>query len=316
MLDYGTRPNSLTKMNKLLSYLRHPKNIGFALLYHSHGFLPDELCIRWQYRLFVGRKLNLKHPKRYTEKIQWLKLYYHNPIIPSLVDKITAKEYVSKLIGEEHIVKTYGVWNSFEEIDLNALPDRFVLKTNHTGGGEGIILCKDKSKLDIEKAKAILKRCLGLNMYNSTREWPYKTIKPQIVAEQLLETSDGSGIQDYKFYCFDGIPRVLLIASNRFSTHNYNYLSMDFCPLPIVSCCGEPIDASLLKKPDNFEEMKHIASVLSKGFPHVRVDLYDIENVVFFGELTFFDSSGYDNMSSDAVDVEWGKWITLPKKVR
>lgn len=301
-------------MHKILSYLRHPKNIVYAFLFHSHGFLSDELCIRMQYRLYLGRKLNLKNPKRFTEKLQWLKLYYHNPIIPSLVDKITVKDYISQLIGDSHIIKTYGTWNSFDEIDFNKLPGQFVLKTNHIGGGDGIILCKDKSSLDKENAREVLSRCLRINMYNSTREWPYKTIKPQIIAEQLLETSDGMDLQDYKFYCFDGIPKVLLIASNRYSSHNYNYLDMDFNPLPIVSVCGKPIDVSQLKKPDNFEELKHIAATLSKGFPHVRVDLYSVDNKAFFGELTFFDSSGYDNMSSDVTDLEWGKWITLPDK--
>lgn len=302
-------------MNKLLTYLRHPKNIGYAFLFHSHSFLPDKLCVRLQYRLYLGRRLNLRRPKRYTEKLQWLKLYYHNPIIPSLIDKITVKDYVSKLIGKEHIIKTYGTWSKFDEIDFNTLPDKFVLKTNHTGGGEGIILCKDKSKLDKEKAKEIITRCLGINMYNSSREWAYKNIKPQIIAEQLLETNDGSDLQDYKFYCFDGVPKVLLIASNRFSTHNYNYLDMDFSPLPIVSVCGKPVDSSLIKMPATFEEMKRIAASLSKEFPHVRVDLYEVDNVVYFGELTFFDSSGFDNLSSDAVDLEWGKWITLPEKM-
>lgn len=302
-------------MSKLLTYLRHPKNIGYAFLFHSHSFLPDKLCVRWQYWLYLGRRLNLKHPQRYTEKLQWLKLYYHNPIIPSLVDKITVKDYVSKLIGDEHIIKTYGTWSKFDEIDFVTLPDKFVLKTNHTGGGEGIILCEAKSKLDKEKAKENINRCLGINMYHSSREWPYKTIKPQIIAEQLLETSDGSDLQDYKFYCFDGVPKVLLIASNRFSTHNYNYLDMNFSPLPIVSVCGKPKDVSQIKKPNTFEEMKRIAASLSKGFPHVRVDLYEVDNVVYFGELTFFDSSGFDNLSSDAVDLEWGKWITLPEKM-
>ena len=159
-------------MGKFLTYLRHPKNIWFALLFHSHGFLSDELCIRMQYRLYVGRRLDLKHPKRYTEKLQWLKLYYHNPILPNLVDKITVKDYVAKLIGANHIIRTYGNWDSFEEIDFDALPDRFVLKTNHTGGGEGIILCDNKLNLDKRKAREILSRCLRINMYNSTREWP------------------------------------------------------------------------------------------------------------------------------------------------
>lgn len=303
-------------MKKLLSYIKNPKNFGFAILYHSYCFLPDKLCTRLQYRLFLGRQLNLRHPKRYTEKLQWLKLYYHDPKMPSLVDKITVKDYVSKLIGEQHIVKTYGIWNSFEEIDFGSLPRKFVLKTNHMGGGEGIILCKDKTNFDKENAKVVLNRCLGMNMYNSTREWFYKDLKPRIIAEQLLETSDGSDLQDYKFYCFDGVPKVVLIASNRFSSHNFNYVDMDFHPIPIVSVCGKPIDASLLDRPSTFDKMKSIAATLSKGFPHVRVDLYNVNNVVYFGELTFFDSSGFDNLSSDTVDLEWGEWLTLPKKIK
>ena len=314
-------------MLSLKNYIKSPNRILLGIITHFPFLFSDKTSLKVQYRIKLGRKLNLTNPKRYTEKLQWLKLYDRKPEYTTMVDKIAAKEYVASIIGRSHIIPTLGVWNHFDEIDMCSLPNKFVLKTNHGGGGVGVVICKDKANLDIEKAKNVLERSLKHRIYPISREWPYKNVKPHILAEPLLEnqrvssdsktdtktvSSNDCGIHDYKFYCFNGIPKVLLIASNRFTTHNFNYFDMDFQPLPITSVDGDPIDYHLIEKPTMFEEMKSIAKKLSHDLAHVRVDLYEVEGEVFFGELTFYDSSGFDNMNSDMTDLEWGSWITLP----
>lgn len=303
-------------MARLIDYIKDPKNILFSFLYHSYSFLPDKLCVKWQYRAFIGRRLNLKNPQRFSEKLQWLKLYYHDPVLPIAVDKVTAKDYVAERIGKEHVIETYGVWSHFDDIDFDSLPDSFVLKTNHTGGGDGILICRNKSEFDIDNARAVLEKNLSINMYNSTREWPYKHIRPKIIAERLLKPSLGDDVYDYKIFCFGGEPKLLMVATNRFTTHNFNFFDLDFNPVPFVSCSGQPVDdPSIIAKPAKFDEMVQIARVLSAPFPHVRVDLYYSEDTVYFGELTFYQSGGYENMHSDEADLLLGSWINLPDKI-
>lgn len=298
----------------LKDYLCHPSGIVFGILNHCWFLFSDKVSLKIQYRIRMGRRLDLRNPKRYTEKQQWLKLYDRKPEYTIMVDKIAAKDYVARKIGDQYIIPTIGSWQHFDEIDFDLLPERFVLKTNHGGGGNTVVFCKNKLKFNKKRAKAILEKSLEQSIYHNFREWPYKNVKPMIFAEQLMENSGTIGLMDYKFYCFNGIPKVLLIASNRFTTHNFNYFDMDFQPLPITSVDGMPIDEDLITRPQSFEEMKSVAKVLSRNIPHVRVDLYEIDGKVFFGELTFFDSSGFDNLNSDSVDLEWGSWITLPSK--
>lgn len=297
-----------------------------SLLIHFGQWLPDKTYLKLMYRFMMGRSLDLKHPKRFSEKLQWIKLYDRKPEYTTMVDKITAKSYVASIIGDKYIIPTLGTWYHFDEIDFDTLPNKFVLKTNHGGGGIGVVICKDKANFDKGRAKKLLEQSLKKSTYLYYREWPYKNVKPMILAEQLLEDKDENGrelnlqnddgISDYKFYCFDGIPKVIMIASNRFTTHNFNYFDMDFKPLPITSVEGKPIDNSLIRKPSSFEEMKTIAKALSRGLSHVRVDLYEVSGKPYFGELTIFDSSGYDNLNSDTVDLLWGSWMTLPSKNR
>lgn len=301
-------------MQPIKKYFSNPNVILLGLLTHFGGGISDKIYLKLLYRLRMGKKLNLKNPSRFTEKLQWLKLYYRKPEFTRMVDKITAKEYVANILGNQFIIPTLGIWQHFDDIDFNKLPDKFVLKTNHSGGGGGVIICKDKNFLDKPKARNIIERSLKHKIYPISREWPYKDVKPMILAEDLLEDDSGKGLIDYKFFCFDGIPKVMLIATNRFSSHNFNYFDMDFRPLPIVSVSGAPADYDSIAKPAAFEEMKDIAKKLSSGLPHLRVDLYEAAGRVYFGELTFFDSSGFDNLNSDTVDLLWGSWMTLPSK--
>lgn len=283
----------------------------FLLIKFNYLF-PDKLYIEMMYRLRMGRKLDLKNPKRFTEKLQWIKLYYRIPILTTLVDKELVKPYVERIIGENYIIKTIGVWSSFNDIDFDSLPNKFVLKTTNGGGGTGVIICRDKKNLDKEKAKLCIEKSLRQDLYKKLREWPYKQVNRRIICEEYKEDDSGE-LRDYKFFCFNGVPKVMLLASNRYTTHNFNYYDMDFSKLPITSVAGSQ-SGQEFNRPDTFEEMKAIASKLSKGFPHVRVDLYSCEGKVYFGEMTFFDSSGFDNMSSDEWDLKFGSWLELPKQ--
>ena len=299
-------------MPPIQRYLKKPSLIIQGLLVKFNYMFPDRIYLKLLYRLKLGRKLDLKNPKRFTEKLQWLKLYDRKPNYPKLVDKAEVKDYVAGIIGDEYIIPTLGVWNHPEDIDWDNLPDRFILKTTHGGGGSGVVICNDKSQFDKKMAIDKLNRSMKQDIYATLREWPYKDIPHRVIAEQLLEKdSQYDDIPDYKFYCFNGIPKVVLIATNRFTDHNFNYYDMEFNKLNITSSAGRNA-AIVFSKPSRFEEMKEIALKLSQGFAHIRVDLYYSNNKIYFGELTFYDSSGFDNLSSDSVDLEWGSWIKLP----
>jgi len=292
------------------NYIEKLSLILLSLIVKLGWLFPDKLYLRMMYRVKMGRSLNLKNPRRFTEKLQWTKLYYRLPLLTTLVDKEQVKPYVAKLIGEEHIIKSIGVWDCFDEIDFTALPDKFVMKTTNGGGGKSVVICRNKAQLDKSKAKQTIEKSQKQDIYKNLREWPYKNVNHRIICEEYKEDESGE-LRDYKFFCFNGVPKVMLIASNRYTSHNFNYYDMNFNKLPITSVAGSQ-SAEELKKPDTFEEMKALASKLSNGFPHVRVDLYSCEGKVYFGELTFFDSSGYDNMSSDEWDLKFGSWMILP----
>lgn len=299
-------------MLPIKEYLSNPNILGASLLTHYFKWLPDKLYLRLLYRFKLGRRLNLKNPTRFTEKLQWLKLYDHNPLYNKIVDKYEVKSYISNLIGSEYVIPTLGLWNRPEDIDWDSLPEKFVLKTTDGGGGTGVVICRSKSNLNVPKAVARLKSSMSTDiLYKLLREWPYKDIPTRIIAEKYLEDESGE-LRDYKFYCFNGEPKVMLLASDRFSAHNFNYYDMDFNQLPIHSAVGGKADIEF-DRPARFEEMKELARKLSKDFAHVRVDLYYAENKIYFGELTLYDSSGYDNLSSDEEDLRWGSWLNLPQ---
>lgn len=297
-------------MLSIKKYLQKPSIIGVSLLTHFGGWIPDKSYLKLMYFFKMNRKLNLDSPQRFTEKLQWLKLYDHNPKYPALVDKYEVKSYIAQLIGEGYLIPTIGVWNNTEEIDWEGLPDRFVLKSTNGGGGTGVVICKNKSTLNIQQANSTLEKSMKSNLYTRLREWPYKNIPPRIIAEKYMEDESGE-LRDYKFYCFNGEPKVMLIASDRFSTHNFNYYDMEFNQLPIRSAVGGKSEMEF-KRPALFEEMIDLSRKLSRGFVHVRVDLYCVNNRIYFGELTLYDSSGYDNLSSDEEDLRWGAWLQLP----
>lgn len=298
--------------NKILLCFKDSRRVLLGLTTRFLKWLPDKPYLKLVYYLKLGKKLDLNNPKTFTAKLQWLKLYNRRPEYTNIVDKYEVKNYVSRKLGEEYIIPTLGVWDKFSDIDFDKLPSRFVLKTTHGGGSIGVFICKDKLNLDIAKAKYNIETSLKLDVYKLFREWPYKNVRKRIIAEQYMEDDSGE-LRDYKFYCFNGEPKVMLLASNRFTNHNFNYFDMQFNKLPISSRDGKTSNEEL-KKPENFEEMIEVAKKLSNGFPHVRVDLYSCNHKIYFGELTFFDGSGYDDMESEEWDSKFGSWLQLPPK--
>lgn len=294
-----------------LKYLLRPRVLARGVVSRMARFLPDELYLSMMYYLTLGRRLDLKNPRTYTEKLQWLKLYYHRPECTTMVDKERAKRWVADRIGEEYVIPTLGAWDRAEDIDFDALPDRFVLKCNHDNNS--VVICKDKTSFDMQSAKTKLARCLRRDFYVVTREWPYKDVPHRIIAEEYLD--DGTDdLKDYKFFCFDGVPKAMYVIGGH-STHKktFDYYDMDFRPLPIVSRVGAP-SGVVMEEPERFAEMKRLAATLSAGFPHVRVDFYQVRGCVYWGEMTFFPTSGYNDMCSLEWDRKWGEWLTLPSK--
>ena len=182
---------------------------------HLNGLLSDKQYTKLQYRVVTGHKLNLKNPKNYNEKLQWLKLYDRKPVYTTIVDKFAVKGYVRDIIGEQYIIKTIGVWDRFDDIEFDKLPDQFVLKTTHGGGNTGVVICRDKKTIDVKRAKSILEKSLKRDAYKVSREWPYKNVPRRIIAEEYMEDSKTGELRDYKFFCFDGEPKALFVASER-----------------------------------------------------------------------------------------------------
>ncbi len=301
----------MSKITTALALLRNDRTSFYiSLLYKFGFFFPDKLFLQLLYKLKMGHSLNLNNPKLFTEKLQWLKLYNRDPQYTIMVDKYSVKQFVADLVGKKYVIPTIGIWDNVESIDWDSLPKKFVLKTTHGGGGSGVYICKDKELFNREEAVRKLKQSMRSDIYRKLREWPYKNVPHRVMAEKYIEDRNGD-LSDYKFFCFNGEPKVMLVASNRFTDHNFTYFDMDFNKLDITSVAGSQA-VVIPKKPDCFAEMKELAACLSRGLPHVRVDLYASFGRVFFGELTFFDSSGFDNMSSEEWDMKFGKWLQLP----
>ncbi len=275
-------------------------------------FIPDKLWIQIKYLKSMGKFCNLKNPRTYNEKLQWLKLYNRKPEYTQMVDKYEAKKYVANIIGDEYIIPTVGVWDRFEDIDFDALPNQFVLKTTHDCGG--VVICKDKSRLNISQTREFIQRHLKTDYYLTNREWPYKNVVPRIFAEQYMVDESGYELKDYKFFCFNGEPKALFIATDRGvdgEETKFDFFDMDFKHLPFTN--GHPNSPRPVLKPRGFEQMKKLAAQLSKDIPHLRVDFYDINGQIYFGELTFFHWSGLVPFNPQEWDYTFGSWIKLPK---
>lgn len=290
---------------------------SIVLMLMAHGFfnrMSDEKYLRLKYKMIFGKELNLNNPQTFSEKVQWLKLYDRRPEYTIMVDKYAVKAYVEKLIGKKYIIPTIGVWDNPDDIDFSTLPDRFVLKCNHNSG-LGMFICKDKKTIDEKKVRADLAAGLKENFFLRGREWPYKNVPHKIIAEKYMEDRVTGELRDYKFFCFNGEVKALFIASDRQSEDEetkFDFFDADYNHLPFTN--GHPNASITPQKPICFEEMKRLASILSKGIPQVRVDFYEVDGQVYFGELTLSHWSGMTPFKPDKWDLVFGKWITLPEK--
>lgn len=278
------------------------------------GLIPDRLYLRMRYFMYTKKLLGLRKPKRFNEKLQWLKLYNRKSEYTVMVDKFLAREYIKNTIGEEYLIPLIGAWDSVEEIDFDALPDKFVIKCNHNSG-EGMYICRDKSKMDVEKVKAGLKRGLEQDYYLCDREWPYKNVPRKIIAEQFLEDGSGKDINDYKVFNFDGEPYIIQVDFDRFSGHKKNLYTTDWklCDFEFNYPAHPEIE---IPKPETLDEMLSLSRKLSAGMPYLRTDFYSVNGKLYFGELTFFPASGYGKFTPDEMDFALGDKITLPKKTK
>lgn len=275
----------------------------------SH-WVPDSTMLKIIYKVSIGKTLDLKNPVGWNAKLQWLKLHDRRPIYTSMVDKIAVKEYIADMIGQEYIIPTLKVWNSADEIDLDTLPEQFVLKCNHDS--HSVIICKDKTKFDFQKAKKILSKGLDTNMYWWGREWPYKYVTPRVFAEQYIEDKKApTDLKDYKLMCFNGEVKCSFVCSDRFSGNGLKvtFFDRDWNKLPFER--SFPSSSAPIPKPDNYDLMLSLAEKLSRDIPFVRVDFYEVNGRVYFGELTFFPGAGFEKITPFEWDVKLGEWLNL-----
>lgn len=300
----------------VINYLINPK---FRIRVNSKlGILSDTDDEKFLVKLFdasIGYELNLDNPTTFNEKLQWLKLYNRKPEYTIMVDKYKVRDYIAEKIGDEYLIPLIGVWDNPDDIDFESLPNQFVLKCNHNSG-LGMCICKDKSKLDIKKVKRNLRKGLKQDYYLLGREWPYKDVHRKIIAEKYMTDETGTNLRDYKFYCFDGKAKVVGIYQDRNTDKETtgDFFDMDFKWLDFTF--NMPNAKEKPSKPNHFEKMIEIAEILSEGIPHVRVDLYLSNDNIYFGELTFFDGSGFDKIEPIEWDVKLGSWINLPDKTQ
>lgn len=298
--------------SRIIKFLRNPYYVlGHYLMKNYPHMMSDRYFIKVAWKQYMGYELDLKHPKTYNEKAQWLKLYDRNPLYTFLVDKYRVKKWVADRIGEDHVIPTLSVYESVEDIILDELPDKFVLKCNHDSGS--VVICNDKSEFAFDKCKQKLDCALKTNYYWTSREWPYKNVKRLIMAEPLL---CGSEINDYKIYCFNGKPEMILVVSERFSNSGgpyFNYYNLQGELLPIKWGGMNNPEGEVLASA-SLDKMIEMATILSQGLPHVRMDFYDINGHVYFGEYTFYDSAGFDKIHPLEWDYRLGSLIVLPFK--
>lgn len=306
-------------MQSLSFYLKNPTNISIGFVTRLNFLFSDKLYLKILFRLKMGYRLDLKNPKTFSEKLQWLKLYNRKPEYTTMVDKYAVKKYVADKIGEEYIIPTLGVWDTPEEIDWNSLPNQFVLKTTHGGGGGGVVICKDKKSFDKDRAVKILKQSYKSDIYKTLREWPYKKVPKRIIAEQFLENnfsdvSETNDLPDYKFFCFSGEPKYCQVISGRNKNMSIDFYDKEWNHQPFHEPKNYPFAEKQHNKPVSIDDMWQKARMLSQGQPFLRVDFYEIEGKTYFGELTFFPTSGFGDFSPKEWDYKFGEMIKLSIK--
>ena len=274
------------------------------------GFIPDEMYLKLKYRLLIGEKLNLDNPVSLNEKIQWIKLNIRDKSHSFMADKQAVRKYIADTIGKDYLVPLIGIWDSVDDIDFDSLPQQFIIKCTHDSGS--FLKCKDKSSFDIRKAKRWLRKKQNTNYYYKSREWLYKDVKPRIICEELLLEKDGSDIVDYKIFCFEGIMKFLRIKyyvdgelRQQSFDRDWNLIEKPEQLLP---------GTKIFEKPVGFEDMVRISEILSAGLPQLRVDLYNVDGKVYFGEMTYYHGSGFMSLEFEELERKAGDWLVLPDK--
>lgn len=308
----------MSKFSTFCRIMMHEKNKipliiwGKAMNCGLTNIIGDRMFLKITYRLLTGKKLNIDNPKTFNEKIQWLKLYDRKPEYTILADKYEVKKYLAEIIGNQYLIPTYGVWEKFCDIDFSMLPDKFVLKCTHDSGG--VVIVRNKEELDFKKIKHKFEKSLKRNFYWNGREWPYKNIKPRIIAEKYLEYEGHAVPEDYKIYCFNGEPRYIAVFHNRFDNSKilsetvydtqwrFQNISLD----NHFAICNE-----VSEKPECLEELLDICRRICAGYSQLRVDFYIIENRIYFGEITFYTAGGFQPMIPEKMDEILGGFINL-----
>lgn len=296
---------------KILCLITHPWKLFQFVVYHTPYIWSDSIFLKIRFRACMGYPLNLKNPKTFNEKLQWLKIHDRKPLYTTMVDKYEAKKYVANIIGEEYIIPTIAVYDRVEDIDFDTLPNQFVMKCTHDSGG--LVICKDKSELDKGAALKTLNHFLHRRYFWQSREWPYKNVKPRIIVEKYMEDEKTKELRDYKFFCFDGVVKALFIASERQVKNEetkFDFFDAEFRHLDIKN--GHPNASVSIAKPETFKQMKMLAEKLSQNIPHLRVDFYEVNGKVYFGELTFTHWSGFVPFEPKEWDYKFGEWLKLP----
>lgn len=297
-------------ISKLIECIKNPKTILIVLDNKGLIHLSDSYYLKLVYKKKLNKDLDLSNPQTFNEKLQWLKLYDRKNIYTTMVDKYEAKKYVADIIGEKYIIPTIGIYDRFDDINFDKLPNQFVMKCTHDSGG--LVIVKDKANFDFKAARKIINKSLTNNFYRGGREWPYKNVKPRIIVEKYMGQKNGDSMKDYKFFCFNGKPELMYISEglDDHSTARMSFFDMDF---KITDCKRKDYKKLdyIPKKPKTFEKMKEFATLLSKNIPHLRVDMYDINNHIYFGELTFYTCGGYVPFENDEWDKKLGDLLDL-----
>ena len=294
-------------MNKLSKFIKSPLLLFVFLSNRGINLLNDKTYLKIRYYATFKKFLNLKNPQTFNEKLQWLKLNDRKDIYTKMVDKYEAKSYVSKIIGNKYIIPTLGIYNNFDEIDFNKLPNQFVIKCTHDSGG--LVIVTDKSKLDIKKAKKKINKSLKRNYYYLGREWPYKNVKPRIIVEKYMKDNKDTSMRDYKFFCFNGNPYCILLCNDRNTELKETFFDLNWKILPFKRP-NHSIDTNI-EKPHNLDKMIEFSKKLSLNIPFLRVDFYEINGNLYFGELTFYPAGGFSKFEPEEWDLKLGNLIDL-----
>ena len=289
------------------------KILNIIITKYARYIKNDKVYLRWKFRFAMGYFFDIERPKTFYEKLQWLKLYNQKTEYTTMVDKLSVKEYVASKIGWQYIIPTLKVYNNAAEINFDELPNQFVLKCTHDSGG--IVICKDKRNINKKETVEKLRKSLNTNFYWQTREWPYKNVKPKIIAEEYMEEGNQPSLYDYKVLTFDGKVKLIEVHIGRFtSNHTQDFYDRDWNKTTITQGSFGKVSDVSIERPTLLEEMIRLSELLAENIPHVRIDWYIVNNKLYFGEITFFDGSGFDPWDRYEDDCMMGSWITLPEK--